>query len=90
MDVDDAIEEVDEVDLARAAARALNQTQARGESRDAQTVTVGIEELNMDAYDDEDDGLYLTSFNEIVNISVWTHGRACYFTCNWSCCFFRH
>lgn len=56
MDVDDAIEEVDEVDLARAAARALNQTQARGESRDAQTVTVGIEELNMDAYDDEDDG----------------------------------
>lgn len=59
MDVDETPEEVDEVALAQAAAKALNQTQVGRESRDVQAVAVGIEELNMDAYDDEDDGIEL-------------------------------
>ncbi|KAI0492880.1 hypothetical protein KFK09_027156 [Dendrobium nobile] len=59
MDVDDAPEVLDEVSIARAATKALNQVQAGRESRDLQAVSVGIEELNMDAYDDEDDGIEL-------------------------------
>ncbi|XP_020573854.1 uncharacterized WD repeat-containing protein C17D11.16-like [Phalaenopsis equestris] len=61
MDINDinASEEMDEVALAQAAAKALNQTQAGRESKDVQAVSVGIGELNMDAYDDEDDGIEL-------------------------------
>ncbi|KAH0450575.1 hypothetical protein IEQ34_021267 [Dendrobium chrysotoxum] len=77
MDVDDAPEVVDDISIPRMATKDLNQVQASRESRDVQTVAVGIEELNMDAYDDEDD----------VKISIWTHGGARYFPCNWSCRF---
>ncbi|PKA56713.1 Protein SPA1-like 2 [Apostasia shenzhenica] len=61
MDVDDATKEEDEVIHARAAAKALNQNRRLKDSSDVHAVADGFEELNMDAYDDEDDGLELFS-----------------------------
>jgi periodic tryptophan protein 1 len=49
------IEEVDEVAQAKAAAKALGRS-----SRVVDDVTDGLRDLNMDAYDDEDDGTCLS------------------------------
>lgn len=56
MYVDGSLEEVDEVALALKATKALNQGQVGTVSSNVHTISNGIDELNMDDYDDEDDG----------------------------------
>ncbi|KAK8959533.1 Cationic peroxidase 1 [Platanthera guangdongensis] len=55
MHIDGSPEEVDEVALARIAAKALNQGQVGIASSNVHTISNDIDELNMDDYDDEDD-----------------------------------
>lgn len=58
MDID-ASNEVDEVSIARAAARALGK--GNTSSANFQDITDGLQELDMDNYDEEDDGIELFS-----------------------------
>ncbi|KAG1342839.1 putative WD repeat-containing protein C17D11.16 [Cocos nucifera] len=58
MDID-ASHEVDEVSIARAAARALGK--GNTSSANFQDITDGLQELDMDNYDEEDDGIELFS-----------------------------
>lgn len=59
MNVDESPEELDEVAIARKAAKALNQGQVGSVSNNVHTISNGIDELNMDDYDNEDDGIDL-------------------------------
>lgn len=68
MDID-ASNEVDEVSVARVVARALSQ--GNTSSANFQDITDGLQELDMDNYDEEDDGTLSPLFVQIlVNIEL--------------------
>ena len=57
MEVDDTEKEVGGVARALAAAKALGKAQGDNSSNDLKGITDGLGELDMDHYDDEDDGI---------------------------------